>query len=62
MTSAVAGMVSTLAGIPIPIPRAGSSRTRNVPPPTHENRVSSPTPNQLSREDLLDFIRRQEKC
>ncbi|KAJ1416625.1 hypothetical protein SESBI_17205 [Sesbania bispinosa] len=62
MTSSVAGIVSTLAGIPIPTSRTGPSRARNVPLLIPENlRASSPPPNQPSRGELIDFIRRQEE-
>ncbi|KAJ1429990.1 hypothetical protein SESBI_08056 [Sesbania bispinosa] len=62
MTSSVAGIVSTLAGIPIPTSRTGPSRARERSTAHSRNlRAPSPPPNQPSRGELIDFIRRQEE-
>ncbi|KAJ1404580.1 zinc finger homeobox protein 4 isoform X1 [Sesbania bispinosa] len=57
MVSSMAGMVSSLAGVPIPIPMTISPRMRSPPSPPQVNREVPPS--QPQHGELLDFIRRQ---
>ncbi|KAJ1439015.1 hypothetical protein SESBI_02791 [Sesbania bispinosa] len=53
----MAGMVSLLAGVPIPVPRTISPRMRSPPSPPQVNREVPPS--QPQHGELLDLIRRQ---